>query len=94
MAAVLADLDAATIPEPLRATLCMLRKLCSQHNVSADDMRVVLAAGVSRQQIEDALAVAFAFNTTTRLAEAFGFAIPSPQAMNAGAKFLLARGYR
>jgi alkylhydroperoxidase/carboxymuconolactone decarboxylase family protein YurZ len=57
-------------------------------------MRAVLAAGVSRQQIEDALAVAFAFDTTARLAEAFGFAIPSRDAMDAGAKFLLSRGYR
>jgi len=94
VAAVLADLDAAPIPEPLRATLRMLRKLVMEHSVSADEMRAVLATGVSRQQVEDALAVAFAFDTTTRLAEAFGFAIPSSQAMNAGAKFLLARGYR
>ena len=94
VAAVLADLETATIPEPLRATLRTLRKLSSQRSVSTDDMRAVLASGVSRQQIEDALAVAFAFETTTRLAEAFGFAIPSSQAMNAGAKFLLARGYR
>jgi hypothetical protein len=57
------------------------------------DARVV-ASGPLQQQIEDALAVAFAFNTITRLGEAFGFVIPSAEAMNAGAKFLLARGYR
>jgi len=54
----------------------------------------VLAAGVSREQIEDALAVAFAFNTTNRLADAFGFAMPGPKGFESGAKFLLARGYR
>ncbi|MFI5288245.1 MAG: carboxymuconolactone decarboxylase family protein [Polyangia bacterium] len=92
--AVLADLDTAPIDEPLRATLRMLRKLTREHTVVADDMRAVLAAGVSRQQIEDALAVSFAFNVTTRLADAFGFALATPRAFESGAKYLLARGYR
>jgi len=94
VAAVLADLDAATIGEPLRATLRMLRKLSREGGVSAEDMRDVLAAGGTQEQIQDALAVAFAFNTITRLAEAFGFVVAPPRAMKAGAKFLLARGYR
>jgi uncharacterized peroxidase-related enzyme len=94
VSAVLSDLDTATIEEPLRATLRMLRKLTLEHAVDADDMRAVLAAGVSREQIEDALAVCFAFNTVGRLADAFGFFHPSPQAFEAGAKYLLARGYR
>ena len=46
------------------------------------------------QQIEDALAVCLAFNTTARLANAFDFETASPAAMNAGAKHLLRRGYR
>jgi hypothetical protein len=54
----------------------------------------VLAEGVSRQQIEDALAVCLAFNITDRLAEAFDFSVASPAAMTAGAKHLLKRGYR
>jgi hypothetical protein len=57
-------------------------------------MRAVLAAGVSREQIEDALAVCYAFNTTNRLADAFGFAIPGPNGFASGAKYLLKRGYR
>ena len=94
VAAVLDDLESAPIDERLRATLRMLKKLSVEHSVSTDDMRALLACGVSRAQIEDALAVAFAFNTITRLAEAFGFVVPSAGAMDAGAKFLLARGYR
>jgi uncharacterized peroxidase-related enzyme len=94
VAATLADLEAAPIPEPLRATLRLLRKLTREHTVDADDMRATLAAGVSRQQIEDALAVCFAFNTTARLADAFGFRMLSPQGFATGAKYLLARGYR
>jgi len=31
---------------------------------------------------------------TDRLADAFRFAVPGPKAFDAGAKFLLARGYR
>jgi AhpD family alkylhydroperoxidase len=92
--AVLSDLDAAPIEEPLRATLRMLRKMTREHAVTADDMRTVLSSGVSREQIEDAFAVCFAFNITARLVNAFGFTLPSREAFDAGAKYLLARGYR
>ena len=92
--AVLADLETAPIEEPLRATLRLLGKLTREHAVNVDDMRVVLSAGVSREQIEDALAVCFAFNTTDRLADAFGFFVPGHKGFEAGAKFLLQRGYR
>jgi uncharacterized peroxidase-related enzyme len=94
VSAVLSDLETAPIEEPLRATLRLLAKLARENTVGADDMRTVLAAGVSRQQIEDALAVCFAFNVVGRLADAFGFVQASPEAFEAGAKYLLARGYR
>lgn len=92
--ATLSDVEAAPIEEPLRATLRMLGKLTREHRVDADDMRAVLAAGVTARQIEDALAVSLAFNITGRLADAFGFTMAAPAAMNAGARHLLARGYR
>jgi AhpD family alkylhydroperoxidase len=96
--AVLSDLDnglgPGAIEEPLRTTLLMLGKLTREHAVDADDMRAVLATGASRQQIEDALAVCFSFNVIGRLADAFGFFVPGPEAFEAGAKYLLARGYR
>ena len=76
------------------ATLRLLLQLTREHGVSPDDIRAVLATGVSREQIEDALAVALAFNMTTRLANAFGFTLASPRAFASGAKYLLARGYR
>ncbi len=87
-------LEAAAIEEPLRATLRMLRKLTREHAVDADDIRAVLAAGVSREQIEDALAVSLVFNTVDRLSRAFGFVVADPQAFDAGARFSVARGYR
>jgi AhpD family alkylhydroperoxidase len=92
--AVLADLGSAPVDEGLRATLGMLGKLTSEGTVTADDMRAVLSAGVSREQIEDALAVGFAFNTTARLANAFAFDLLSREGFEAGAKYLLRRGYK
>jgi len=94
VAAVLADLESAPIEDALRTTLRMLGKLTREGRLGAEEMRPVLSAGVSRQQIEDALAVCFAFNTTDRLADAFGFKVLSPKGFEAGAKYLLERGYR
>lgn len=94
VAAVLVDLESAPIDAPLRATLRMLGKLTGEGHVDAEDMRDVLAAGVSPQQIKDALAVCAAFNTTNRLADAFGFELLSTAGFEAGAKYLLKRGYR
>jgi uncharacterized peroxidase-related enzyme len=94
VAAVLADLESAPIEDGLRATLRMLGKLTREGKAGAEDMRNVLAAGVSPQQVQDALAVCAAFNTTGRLADAFGFEVLSPAGFEAGAKYLLKRGYR
>ena len=91
--AVLADVDTAPIDDKLRATLRLLGKLTREHAVTADDMRAVLATGATRQQIEDALAVCFAFNVIDRLADAFEFHIPDAPAFEAGARMLLKRGY-
>jgi uncharacterized peroxidase-related enzyme len=92
--AVLADLDSAPIGDQLRATLRMLGKLTTTETLSAGDVRDVLSAGVSPQQVEDALAVCVAFNMTNRLADAFGFEVLSQEAFDTGAKYLLKRGYR
>ncbi len=91
--AVLNNLETAPIEEQLRATLGMLRKLTQEHSVDTGDMNKLLQAGVSYDQIEDALAVCFAFNVTNRLADAFGFFVPDTKAFAAGAKYLLKRGY-
>ena len=92
--AVLSDVDSAPIGDGLRATLRLLAKLTTEGSVSADDVRKVLAAGVSAEQVEDALAVCAAFATTNRLADAFGFERLAPADNEAGAKYLLKRGYR
>jgi alkylhydroperoxidase family enzyme len=93
--AVLGDLDSAPLSEPLRATLRFLRKVTREHEaVTADDIRALLALGVTRAQIEDALHVGFAFNVITRLADTFEFEVGPPASFDAGAKHLLTRGYR
>ena len=57
-------------------------------------MRALLALGVTRAQIEDALDVGFAFNVITRLADTFEFEVGPRAAFEAGAKSLLSRGYK
>lgn len=72
----------------------LLRKLTKEHAVTPDDMKTVLAAGVTKQQIADALAVAFCFNVIDRLADTFEFFVPGPEGLAFTAKFLLGkRGY-
>ena len=87
-------MDTAPLEEPLRATLRLLRKLTKEHSVTADDMRAVLAAGVTKQQIEDALAVCFCFNVIDRCADTFEFYVPGPAGFAVSAKMLLTRGYK
>ena len=79
-AATLSGLD---ILEPLQATLRMIGKLTREHAVDVEDKQTVLAAGASRHQIEDAFAVCFSFNVIGRLADAFGFVVPGPEALEA-----------
>ncbi len=95
MEAVLADLATAPIDDRLRATLAFLRKVTREHgNVTADDVKALLAKGVTRAQLEDALHVCFAFNVITRLADAFEFEVGPRAAFEVSAKMLLTRGYK
>jgi hypothetical protein len=92
--AVLDNVDTAPIDEMLRATLELLGKLTTEHTVTADDMRAVLAAGATKQHIEDALTVCFCFNIIDRCADTFEFYVPGPAGFAFSAKFLLSRGYK
>jgi alkylhydroperoxidase family enzyme len=94
VSAALANLETAPISESLRATIRMLRKLTRAHAVNADDMRALLAAGVSREQIADALAVCFTFNVVDRVSRAFGWVVLNAKAFETGSKFLFVHGYR
>jgi len=93
--AVLADLEHAPIAEPLKAMLAFLRKVTREHErITPDDVRALLAIGITRAQIDDALNVSFAFNVITRLADTFEFEVRSEAAADVGATRLLTRGYK
>jgi len=64
--------------------------------LTADDVRAVMRAGVSKTAIEEALEVAFLFNIYDRLADAMGWDVPPQDAgyYEAAARRLLTRGYR
>jgi alkylhydroperoxidase family enzyme len=94
---VLDDYTTAPIDEKLRATLALLEKFTLDHsNLSPDDMRAVIGAGVSRQSIQDAMEVAFLFNIYDRLADAMGWDVPAQSSgyYQIAARRLLDRGYR
>jgi alkylhydroperoxidase family enzyme len=93
--AVFVDVATAPIDERLRATLMFLRKVTREHDcVTAADVSALLALGVTRSQVEDALNVAFAFNVLDRLADTFEFHVGPDAVFEAGARRLLLRGYR
>jgi hypothetical protein len=60
-----------------------------------DDVRAVLAKGVSKQAIAEALEVAFLFNVYDRLADTMGWHVPGKDSGYYGlsAKRLLKHGY-
>lgn len=79
----------------MRATLAFLEMLTLRpRELTAHDARAVLKAGVSGAALMDAIAVAAILNTTTRYADALGFAIPNDHEFRRGADMLLKRGYR
>jgi len=76
-------------------TLGLLRKMTLDHeNLGAEDVRTALNAGVSRDAVQDALAVAFLFNIYDRLADSMGWDVPAAGYYQVAARRLLSRGYR
>lgn len=61
--------------------------------LSAARVREVLAVGVTREAIRDALYVAFLFNTYDRLADTLGWELPDSSYYPKAGRFLLKRGY-
>ena len=85
----------APIGDKLRAMLGLL-ELFTLHpdQMSADRVREVLAAGVSREAIRDAFYVAFLFNIYDRLADTLGWELPDKSYYPKAGQFLLKKGYR
>ena len=58
-----------------------------------DDVRPVLALGVSSEALVDAFHVAFLFNVYPRLADTLGWEVPPPEYFRRTARKMLERGY-
>ena len=92
---MIADYKTAPISEKLRAMLALLEKqTLSPDTLTADDIRPVLAKGVSREAVRDAFYVSFLFNTYDRLADTLGWERPEDRYYVKAGQFLLKHGYR
>ena len=95
MSAVIDDYRTAPINEKLRAMLGLLETFTLRPDeLTAADIRAVLAAGVSREAIRDAFYVAFLFNTYDRLADTLGWELPEDRYYGKAGSFLLKKGYQ
>jgi alkylhydroperoxidase family enzyme len=82
------------VDEPLSATLGFLEKLTLQPDaLSVRDTEVVLAAGVREDALIDAIHVAALFNMIVRLADSFGWHVPTDREFAARAEASLGSSY-
>ena len=80
----------------MRAVLGLLEKMTLAHqSLGPNDVRAVLATGVSKVAMAEALEVAFLFNVYDRLADTMGWHVPDKKSgyYNTAAKRLLKDGY-
>ena len=93
---MLDDHTTAPISGKLRATLGLLRTMTLEPAaLTPDDVRAVLAQGVSREAVADAMHVAYLFNIYDRLADTLGWDVPTQETgyYQSAARMLLKRGY-
>jgi alkylhydroperoxidase family enzyme len=92
--AVRDDWRTAPINEQLRATLGFIEKLTLRPSeLTPADADAVLATGVSRGALVDAIHVAALFNMIVRLADSIGWDVPPWEAFASRADRMLAGGY-
>jgi alkylhydroperoxidase family enzyme len=95
MKQIRADYKTAPISEKLRAMLGLLETFTLHpEQMSADKVRVVMDAGVSKDAIRDAFYVAFLFNTYDRLADSLGWELPEKAYYLKAGQRLLNHGYQ
>ena len=91
---MLEDWRTADVAPRLKAMLGFLQKLTLEPaSVGPADVEALRAAGVDDDAYRDAVWVAFAFNTITRVADSLGWDIPEEAGFDASATMLLKRGY-
>lgn len=94
VAAALADYRSAPISEKLKGALAFIEIVTrAPEDVTADDARDALRAGMTLDELQDAAAVAALFAIVTRYANALDFDIPSLADFDKAAGMLLRRGY-
>ncbi len=92
--AVLENWHVAPVNEKIRKTLSFLEKLTtSPDEVGAEDVKSMRSVGVSDKAIEEAIYVCFLFSVMDRMADAFGFDIPSAKDFRRGGRVLYSLGY-
>ncbi len=92
--AAIADFRASSISDELKATLAFLEIMTlNPMELTAEDAKSVLRAGVSVEALTDAITVGSLFNIITRYADALGFALPTDDEFYRAASMLLKRGY-
>jgi alkylhydroperoxidase family enzyme len=78
----------------LRATLGFLAKLTTEpEDLTNADAEAVLSAGVREEALVDAIVVAALFNMIARLADSFGWHVPSDEELLARAEFRFGASY-
>ena len=91
---MIADYRTAPIDGRLRAVLGLLETFTlAPDALGADEVRAVLAAGVTREAVRDAFYVAYLFNTYDRLADALGWELPDEGYYPKAGRALLRFGY-
>jgi len=92
--AVERDWRTAPVDDKLRATLGFVERLTLHPaELGPADADAVLASGVTRQALVDAIHVAALFNMIVRLADSLGWDVPSFDEFHARADGMLASGY-
>lgn len=93
--AVLEDWRTAPIPERLRAMLGYLEKMTlDPQNLGPADIVPLRQAGITDEEIADAMHVCTAFNLINRLADAMGWEMQKEVAIHRFADMLLKVGYK
>ena len=93
--AVLEDWRTAPVPEKVRAMLGFLEKMTlDPQNLGPADVAPLREAGISDEEIADAMHICTAFNPIIRLADSMGWEAQSEVAIHRFADMLLKIGYR
>lgn len=81
----------------MKATLRFLRRMTLEPDaLTKEDARAVLASGVSKAALVDAIHVAYLFNIYDRLADSMGWDVPDGSSgyYEMAARRLLSKGYQ